>query len=160
MPIATKRELTMKIIRPLLIAISAIWFANAAVAQDAPPSLLGTWVTTKGELAHWEGSVKDHSGSVGTLTVEEQVGGAFRGTMHWDNDRSGPEFEGKAGEHHVQAETVVGVIDWDNETVYWVDHDDETTYRARLVDNNTMHMIALEPGAHAVAVRMIMVRKP
>jgi hypothetical protein len=53
----------------------------------------------------------------------------------------------------------LGVIDWDNVSVSWVDHEDETVYRARLVNENTMEVIVLEAGPHAVATRQIMIRQ-
>ena len=83
----------------------------------------------------------------------------FRGTMSWANDRSGPEFEGAAGVQHGQQENIVGIVDWDNVTVYWADHEDETTYRGRLVNATTMEAVAVEAGDHAVAARMIMIRQ-
>ena len=143
-----------------LTLIAACIAASTLVSAQSPtPKLIGTWVSVKGEVGHWSGTLKDFGTQTGTLVVEEQKGGVFRGTMTYHNEKDGPKFEGKSGIHHVQSEKILGVIDWDGKSVVWVDHDDETVHRARIVNDSTMQVIAYEPGAHAVVNRMIMIRK-
>ncbi|WP_421723365.1 hypothetical protein [Bauldia sp.] len=142
-----------------LVALVGVACLPALAEAEEPPDLTGAWVTLTGEVSHWEGGLYDQSGTTGTLIVEEQFRGVFRGTMTWANDIDGPEFQGAAGIQHLQSENVVGAIGFDNETVYWADHEDETTYRARLVNRDTMEVIALEAGPFAVATRTIMIRQ-
>lgn len=143
----------------LLILVAACIGLSAQVsAQSSTPNLVGTWVSVKGEVGHWSGTLKD-SGTKATLVVEEQKGGVFRGTMSYDNDRDGPKFQGKAGVQYVQSEKVLGVIDWDGKTVFWADIDDETVHRAQIVNEATLQVIAYEAGRYAVVNRMIMIRK-
>ena len=148
----------MRIYKLAVVAVT-ILLPSLSLAQSATPSLIGTWTSVTGEVGHWSGTLKPFGKQVGILTVEEQIGGVFRGTMVYDNDPSGPEFEGKAGISHILSEPVLGVIDWDGRSIVWVDRDDETVHRARLVNERTMEVIAFEPGAHAVVNRMIMVRE-
>ena len=61
----------------LLAILLILLLPSFTQAQTKAPDMVGTWVTVKGEVAHWQGGVKDNTGSVGTLIVEEQFGGAF-----------------------------------------------------------------------------------
>jgi hypothetical protein len=142
-----------------LIVLAALLLPVPGLADSSTPNLVGTWVSVTGEVGHWEGVLKPFGTQVATLEVKKQLGGVFNGTMTYDNERHGPKFEGKAGVHHVQSETIVGVIDWDGRSIVWVDHEDETVHRARLTRPNVMEVIAFEPGDHAVVNRMIMIRK-
>lgn len=143
-----------------IAALLLLWVAPDLVqAESSVPGLVGTWVSVSGEVGHWSGTLKPFGEQVGTLVVEEQFGGIFRGTMSYDNESSGPEFEGRSGMGHLQSEPILGVIDWDNRSIVWVDYEDETVHRARLVNDNTLEAIAFEAGAHAVVNRMILVRQ-
>ena len=121
--------------------------------------MVGTWVSVEGEIGHWSGTLRPLEETIATLEVEAQVGGVFRGTIIYDNDESGPEFEGLDGIGHVLVEPVLGVVDWDGETIVVVDIGDQTIHRGRLVDANTMEVIAYEAGDYAVVNRMILVRQ-
>lgn len=113
-----------------------------------------------GEVGHWGGDLRafdDRDAAI--LVIDEQIGGVFRGTIVYENNPQGPEFEGRVGLGHVLPETILGVVDWDDRTVFWVDYGDETIHRGRLTDENTMEVIAIEPGAHAVVNRMILERR-
>ncbi|MEH6545423.1 MAG: hypothetical protein V7701_03275 [Sneathiella sp.] len=70
-----------------------------------------------------------------------------------------PNLKDQTGIDHTLSEPVLGVIDWDRKSIIWLDKDDETVRRARLINSRTMEMIAYEPGEHAVVNRMIMIRK-
>lgn len=113
-----------------------------------------------GEVGHWGGDLRafDEQDAV-VLVIDEQLGGVFRGTIIYENNPDGPEFEGRIGLGHVLPEPILGVVDWDDRTVFWVDHDDQTIHRGRLVDENRMEVVALEPGEFAVVNRMILVRR-
>jgi len=143
----------------LLPVLLLLFLPGLAHAQSNTPSLVGTWVSVIREVAHWSGTLTSESDTVATLVVEGQLGGVFRGTMTLQIDKSEPKYEGKEGLSRSLSETVLGVIDWDNVSVSWVDHEDETVYRARLVNENTMEVIVLEAGPHAVATRQIMIRQ-
>lgn len=133
--------------------------AGPGAAETSVPDLVGSWVSVYGEVGHWSGSLKPFGEQRATLVVEDQLGGVFRGHMTYRNETSGPEFEGKSGIGHVQSEAVLGVIDWDNQSIVWVDHEDETVHRARLVNDHTLEVIAFEAGPHAVVNRMVMIRQ-
>ena len=141
------------------LIIAWIGLTPIASAQSDTPRLVGTWVSVTGEVGHWSGTLKPFGKQTGRLVVEEQLGGVFRGTMTYHNEKDGPKFEGKEGVRYVLTEPVFGVIDWDGKTIVWVDHDDETVHRAKLVNESTMQVIAYEPGPYAVVNRMIMIRK-
>ncbi|MEH6527731.1 MAG: hypothetical protein V7723_16810 [Sneathiella sp.] len=143
----------------ILALILVLFLPNTGRAQSTTPDLMGTWISVTGEVAHWSGTLKHFGEQVGILKVEEQLGGVFRGHMVYQNEKSGPKFEGSDGIDHTLSEPVLGVIDWDGKSVVWVDKDDETVHRARLVNSRTMEVIAYEPGEHAVVNRMIMIRK-
>lgn len=138
----------------LLTAMPAL-----AQAQSEAPDMVGTWVSVEGEIGHWSGTLRPLGETIATLEVEAQVGGVFRGTIIYDNDESGPEFEGRDGIRHLLVEPVLGVVDWDGETIVVVDRWDQTIHRGRLVDANTMEVIAYEAGDYAVVNRMILVRQ-
>jgi len=133
---------------------------SVADAQSSATDLTGDWVMEAGEVGHWGGDLRafDERDAV-VLVIDEQLGGVFRGTIIYENNPDGPEFEGRIGIGHVLPEPVLGVVDWDDRTVFWVDHDDQTIHRGRLVDENRMEVVALEPGEFAVVNRMILVRR-
>ena len=143
----------------LTLIVACIGISTLAYGQSSTPNVVGTWVSVTGEVGHWSGTLKDFGKQMGTLVVEDQKGGVFRGTMTYHNEKDGPKFEGKSGIDYVQSEKVLGVVDWDGKTVVWVDHDDETVHRARIVNESTMQVIAFEPGPYAVVNRMIMIRQ-
>ena len=90
--------------------------------------------------------------------VSEQKDGLFKGTMTYISDIRQPEFEGKASFGHVHTEDVLGIIEWDNMSLVWVYHLDETVHKARLIDDRTMQVIAYESGEHAVVLRSVIVK--
>ncbi len=143
-----------------LLAFVAVFFSPfLSQANDAAPNMIGTWKTVEGAVGHWEGGLKKFDVERGTLVVTEQANGLFRGTMTYASDTRKPKFEGKDGHGHVLTEDILGLIEWDNRTVIWVDHFDETVHKGRLVDANRMEVIGYEPGDHAVVTRSIMVRQ-
>lgn len=143
----------------LTLIVACIGISTPVSAQSSTPNLVGTWVSVTGEVGHWSGTLKRFGKQTGRLVVEEQLGGVFRGTMTYHNEKDGPKFEGKEGVRYVLVEPVFGVVDWDGKTIVWVDHDDETVHRAKLVNESTMQVIAYEAGPYAVVNRMIMIRK-
>ncbi|MEM7445937.1 MAG: hypothetical protein AAF414_21625 [Pseudomonadota bacterium] len=146
-----------------LIAVLMLYIIGppgSASAQTPAPDLIGDWVMEGGEVGHWSGELRAFDErDAAVLVIEEQVGGVFRGTIVYENNPHGPEFEGRIGLGHVLPETIFGVVDWDDQTVFWVDLDDETIHRGRLTGENRIEVIAIEPGAHAVVNRMILVRR-
>lgn len=149
----------MRVLSRLLAVLVVFALPSLVVAQTPAPSLVGTWVSVTGEVGHWDGTLRPLGEMVATLVVTEQVGGVFRGTITYDNDRSGPKFEGKEGIRYVLDEPVLGVVDWDGRTIVLVDYDDETVHRARLVNDATLEVIAYETGPYAVVNRMMMIRQ-
>ena len=128
-------------------------------AQATTPDLVGTWKLVSGEVAHWSGALSTMDEGAATLEVHEQRGGVFRGVMSYRNNPSGPQFEGKAGISHDQSEVVLGVVEWDGQSIILVDYEDETVHKARLINPNLMEVVAFEPGPHAVVNRMILVKQ-
>ena len=149
----------MRYFQRLLAGLLLTAMPALAQAQTEAPDLVGTWVSVEGEIGHWSGTLRPLEETVATLEVEAQLGGVFRGTITYDNDESGPEFEGRDGIRHRLVEPVLGVVDWDGQTIVVVDQWDETIHRGRLVDANTMEVIAYEAGDYAVVNRMILVRQ-
>lgn len=143
-----------------MLGVSIAVFSHTAVAQTEAIDLTGKWVMQAGEVAHWSGELRPYGerDSV-VLIVEEQLGGVFKGTIVYETNPEEPEFQGRAGLGHVLPEPIFGVVDWDDETVFWVDYEDQTIHRGRLKDENTMEVIAIEPGDHTVANRTILVRE-
>ncbi len=62
---------------------------------------------------------------------------------------------GKQGE-----EKYLGVIGWDNRSIYIADVDDKGYRYGQLTDANTMKLVYVESGEHATVARAIFVRKP
>lgn len=141
----------------------AMFLSTAALAQSGSdiPDLVGTWAIKEGSYAgaHWSGALSHASGPKITLTVKEQLNAAFHGTYSFQPVDSQPEFEGSKGLSRSLSETVVGIVGWDNVTIYWADRDDETTYTGTLTDGDTMQVIALEAGPHAISGRFILIRQ-
>jgi len=103
--------------------------------------------------------MRDFGTTVATLKVAEQLGGVFRGIMRYDNDSTGPTFRDHDSEGHIAEDAILGVIDWDNETVFWVDHNDTTVHRARMIGSDKMEVIVIEAGPDALATRMVLARQ-
>ncbi len=148
----------MRRILGFLTILAAVSAPAMAQAQSAP-DILGTWVSVTGEVGQWSGALDTMAPGTATLEIKEQFGGVFKGVVTYRNAPTGPEFEGAEGVGFNQSEAILGVIDWDGSSITWVDHDDETVHRGRLVNDKTMEVIAFEAGAHAVVNRMILIRQ-
>ncbi|WP_421726058.1 hypothetical protein [Bauldia sp.] len=112
-------------------------YSAPAVSQDVP-SLVGTWIST-----HHTQSSQGFTTIEVELVIDEQQDGLFNGQVSWRLLEIGDSG----------SEDVLGVIDWDNETVVIVNVNDTGYIQARLVNDVTMEHVYYESGANAVVSR-------
>ena len=125
-------------------------------AAEELPSLLGTWYA-KYQVQTRQGSSPGET----ELEITEQNGPLFRGTYKWKYDPSTPVVSDHAGGVGKQGEEkYLGVIGWDNRSIYIADVGDKGYRYGQLTDANTMKLVYVESGEHATVDRAIFVRKP
>lgn len=146
-----RRSIVALVILPAL----CLSLVRPAAAEELP-SLLGTW------YAKYQVQTR-HGSSPGEteLEITEQNGPLFRGTYKWKYDPNTPVVSdhasgvGKQGE-----EKFLGVIGWENRSIYIADVGDRGHSTGQLTDANTMKIVYVESGDNATVARIIFVRRP
>ncbi|MCP4319644.1 MAG: hypothetical protein GY789_27605 [Hyphomicrobiales bacterium] len=145
-------------IRILHTAAALIFLTIAAPvfgADESIPNLVGTWTGEKTVYF-----LKGERHSIDVLKITEQSGAHFRGTRSWEHVTEGEPLGHAGDEHsHVASEPILGMIGFDNRTIYIVEHDDQGQLHAQLVDSDTMEVVYVEPGENAAVFRVEMTRK-
>lgn len=96
----------------LFVCLCASLLAASALAQKAPiPNLVGTWEATDFAMHDKKNGFVAAGPKSATLVVKEQRGRVFHGTVDWGSQSPGKD-------------TFSGVLDTDNETFYFVGHDE------------------------------------
>ena len=143
------------------VAVSIGW-SEPVAAQDDPvsvPDLRGEWSASAGHVVHTSGSVSDLARDVEVfyITVDTQTDATFSATQRAraksgirTGTNDGRPLEGEGPQ-------LIGVIDWDGETVRIVDVGDDTNYLCRAAVNE-MRCTYWETGAEAIAGRVIFQR--
>ena len=134
--------------------------APLAAAQQDPPNLEGVWVKTDGQILYWNGAVNTlpDSYDIAQIEITGQDGAVFQAVQS-TVARAGRE----PGRHGTQPITqggqpMIGVVGWDGTSVVLSDVGDTTVHHCTLVDQNTLHCLVWEAGAHALAGRIMLVR--
>ena len=140
----------------LILAISPI---SNAVAEDAYPNLLGVWKAVGG-VGHTGGgdTFRFDTGSSGEFEVLKQDGPLISGIYRWSHPSDVDTMHDGQNVTHTAEETFIGVIDWDNTTIVFVDHPDTTYWIGRLVDTHTIQATFVESGPNAMAGRTLFAR--
>jgi hypothetical protein len=135
---------------------SLLVWAPVLAQEGPPPDLVGTW---KGERTTYFQEGKRQATE--ELRITEQDGAYFRATKTWQHAEKDMEPLGHVGEPIGRAsEPMLGVIDFDGETIYMVEHGDWGQFRGRLVDRDTIQGVLMESGPHAVIYRVVLKRGP
>lgn len=138
------------------ILCSLLVWGPALAQEGALPNLVGTW---KGERTTYfkEGQRQ----AAEELRITEQDGAYFRATKVWEHAEKNEQPLGHVGEPVGQAsEPMLGVIDFDRETIHMVEDEDWGQFRGRLVDQDTIEGILMESGPYAVIYRVVLKREP
>ena len=140
----------------LILAISPI---SNAVAEDAYPNLLGAWKAVSG-VGHTGGgdAFRFDNGSSTEFEVLKQDGPIISGIYRWSHPLDVDTMHDGRNVTNTAEETFIGVIDWDNTTIVFVDHPDTTHWTGRLVDTQTIEVIFAESGPNAMVARILFVR--
>jgi hypothetical protein len=137
------------------ILCSLLVWAPALAQDGALPNLVGTW---RGERTTYfkEGQRQ----ATEELRIMEQNGAYFRATKIWEHVEKDSEPMGHVGERgvHQASEPMLGVIDFDGETIHIVEHADWGQFHGRLVDRDTIEGVLMESGPHAVIYRVVLMR--
>ncbi|MCP4386300.1 MAG: hypothetical protein GY798_33645 [Hyphomicrobiales bacterium] len=133
---------------------------GASNAQDTIPNLVGTWelAAMKGQT-HRGDPIVLHEDHKMTIVITKQDGPIISGVKRWHL------AEGEAHLHdgeelttHAE-ETIMGVLNLDNETFTVVDHPDTTIWQLRLNEDGTLDGVAFEGGPHAFVGRATYTRQ-
>lgn len=132
-----------------------------ANADDPIPDLEGVWLKTAGQILYWNGEVNTFPNNydIAQIEITDQDGAVFHAAQ------STVAREGREpGRHGTQPITqggqpMVGAVGWDGTSVVLSDVGDTTVYNCMLVDQNTLHCLVWEAGAHALAGRIVLVRE-
>lgn len=128
--------------------------SEEAVAQGAP-SLLGVW-EGRSEVLNYNG----FNTGVWQIEVTEQRGARFRGTKSWRLDESGAAGHDGTQETWAATEQFIGIVDFDNETLYLPEVNDVAIQFGRIINVDAMELILVESGEHAAVIRTILIRQP
>ena len=139
----------------LLAAIAA--FSTPAAAENAIPSMKGTWVCDRTELliaGQW--TTVDYR-----IEVTEQRGPLLKTSLHWSlpKTKTVTGNQGRWGLYDATLETF-GVFDWNGTTIDFVAYGDTSRRRGTLVDSDTMRLVSSESGNAAWVNRTVCRRKP
>jgi len=146
-------------LRSLTIGLLALIVSfSIASGQDAHPDLTGLWRSVDYAGITYQGTHLDPETTV-ELDIADQNGPTFSGAYRWylgtpiDQLHDGTEIVNQA------EETIVGVLSVDRTTLIIAEHPD-TTYRfGRLTGTDTMELLVIESGPHALAVWMVLERE-
>ena len=146
--------------RALVIVLSFILASiTPSVANDAPPNLVGVWKTVSGVgLTGGGDSFKFGEGSSAELEIIKQDGPVFSGVYRWSHPADVDTMDDGEKRTNTAEEAFIGVIDWDNKSLLFVDHPDTTYWFGRLVNAKTIELVVGESGPNAVVSRSLLVR--
>jgi len=123
----------------------------------ATPNILGVWnlVAVDGifgdqviaELPHTE------------IVIDMQQGAVFSGSLGYEVAESEPAFHDGSDHTRMASEPFLGVIGWDGRTLTIAEREDTSMLTGELLNSETMSLIYVEPGEHAFAARMLLVRQ-
>ena len=137
----------------ILLAVATLR-SEEAVAQAAP-SLLGVW-EGHAEVLNYNG----FNTSVWRVEITEQRGARFRGTKSWRLDESGAAGHDGTQETWAATEQFIGIIDFDNETLYVPEVNDVAIQFGRIINADAIELILVESGEHAAVIRTVLIRQP
>lgn len=144
------------IVSALALASVPVLSADAQNGKASIPDLRGVWSAPGTACQHPKGRTED---IVVQFNISEQEGRFLRGTKSWAHE--GEAVMDAGGKLVTKAtETIVGVIRDDGVTIHFAEHDDLGLHFTRLVDENTMEDVYVEPGAAAAVCHHTLVRKP
>lgn len=137
--------------------------AQQAQAQTAPdfPDMTGHWNCNIEYGAYFfdllEGPYPYQ------MTIDEQLGAAFKGYVIWIGDRDelpeeqiekpGQTFVAEDGTKVTVHEEFLGMIGWGDYDLHMVDLVDEGSYSGRVVQDGEIEFIMSRPGAKAAVIR-------
>ncbi|WP_421724365.1 hypothetical protein [Bauldia sp.] len=136
------------------LAASALVFSDDIAAQDTGEHLAGTWTMTDISGRSWNGArhTPDTIESI-VLEISDHDGTTFAGTYSWRLSADNLDVDDGREVTMEAEEVVLGVRDFDG-TYVMVDHPDTSVIRIRIVDENTLELMAYESGPHAAVSRM------
>lgn len=142
-----------------IVLLSAFLSASPIAAEEAPESLVGTWIMTEVTGRTWNGTkLRMDAYSKLELEISEHDGPILSGTYR----RVVPDKD--AGMHDGKeikvdtTESFIGVRDFDG-TYMVVDHPDTSLFRLKRIDENTIDTVFFEPGPKAVVARTVFKRQ-
>jgi len=154
-------------VRRFLFACMAMVLASVAseTASAQQPSvdqavnLIGVWDMAVTEGEYGDGHRWDHNDLEAYLDVTSQNGGIVHATFHATLE-SGRAHD---GEQHVSVREVemIGVISWSEDMVTFASHGarDHWVFIGRIVNSETIELMAYETGDHGWVSRNIAVRR-
>jgi len=138
------------------IALMA-WAAMATpVLAQSTPNLVGAWVCDPAPMV-----IRDKWTTLTyTFEIADQRDALFTGEMHW----SLPPDKGAEGNQDGQSSfsgtiKVLGVIDWDGQSVDMVAFGDGHRHHGQLIDADTIRFVHSETGDNAWVSRSVCHRK-
>jgi len=150
----TQLAITLIVVTGLLCAGS--YTLSAEENKGSAPMLLGTWKSDKYTVAYPKGT----NTSVMVMRIVKQDGPYFWSERQWRSlDKNGE--PGHIGDKKVfqAGEITLGVIDYDNKSVYMVEKGDSGTMKGKIIGKDKMEFVYTETGEFPLVFRTVLTRE-
>ncbi len=151
----------MKFTIPTVAAVLLSVTAVQAQTDQKPPNMVGDWTCSIEYGAYFFDILTGPYEY--ELTIEEQVGPAFKGYMVWVGDREeipdeqidrpGQKIVKEDGTKVTIHEQFLGMIGWGPYNLHMVDVADDGYKSGRVIREGEIEFIAARPGEHATVTR-------
>lgn len=141
-------------------AFAFLVFVLAGHAAAQEPDLTGRWEAVSGHMRTFDGGTATIGESwTASVTITEQTGQTFTGTMRWENPQHIVQQHDGTRITRFGEETIIGVIDWDNTSFSIADTPDTGIMAGRLITDDMVQLTYVEAGERANVIRWILVRR-
>ncbi|MCP3952945.1 MAG: hypothetical protein GY697_12125 [Desulfobacterales bacterium] len=124
---------------------------TGATAQVYQPNLVGEWLFVENDGISYKGKAEGGGDTRLVLNIKEQHGRLFKGTFSWLLSENNDHLHDGTKYTHKSTEDIIGVIGYDGTTLTIAEHPDTGYQFGKLIDENTLELVLVESGPHAIA---------
>jgi translation initiation factor IF-1 len=151
----SKTNLMLLLIMVTGVLCLSAYTLSAEESKGGIPDLIGSW-KGKNTVAFPNGT----NTNIMDMRIVKQEGPYFWSERLWRNinkDAPTGHIKGKKRSH--AGEITLGVIDYDNKTIFMAEKDDGGIMKGKLIGKDKMEFIYIESGDHPVVMRTVLTRE-